>query len=70
MLWWADYWLDEKVGRPTAFFQFSQHIEPELHPFIFGQPHPQQFFLFLTIYRRVFLKNPHSICTNILIYKQ
>ena len=35
---------DEDIVQ-TAVFQFSQHIEPELRPFIFGQSHTQQFFL-------------------------
>ena len=38
------YTGDEDIVQ-TAVFQFSQHIEPELRPFIFGQPHAQQFFL-------------------------
>jgi hypothetical protein len=35
---------DEDIVQ-TAVFKFSQHIEPELRPFILGQPHTQQFFL-------------------------
>ena len=33
------------VDIQTAVFQFSQHIEPELRPVIFGQPHTRRFFL-------------------------
>ena len=40
----AIYTDDEDIVQ-TAVFQFVQHIEPELRPLIFGQPHTQQFFL-------------------------
>ncbi len=40
----AIYTGDEDIVQ-TAVFQFSQHIEPELRPFIFGQPYTLQFFL-------------------------
>ncbi len=49
MIWqpeFTDKTLSRKPGAvQTAVFQFSQHIEPELRPFIFGQPHTQQFLL-------------------------
>jgi len=35
---------DENVVQ-TAIFQLCEHVQPELCPFIFGQPHTQQFFL-------------------------
>lgn len=35
---------NEDIVQATIL-QFCQHIQPELRPFIFGQPHPQQLFL-------------------------